>query len=619
MSTAMTSRRDDQSHLRPAPTVRSRPHDDTSSLRRVRDKFFSTGSADPLDIRAAGLDVALLDSWRRSLRYGLDAHPQHEARSGKVDVQSPLVKVADAVITSREAVLEQSMCGLSLTDAEGLVLRQWVRDPALGRWFEHHGIVPSVAVDETAIGTSSGICLLTEKPTMVRGLEHFYEEYSEVTSAGVPIIHPVTRRIVGSLNLTSRYRDTSPVLLSWVMELVSDIQHAFQETATRRERTLLNAYLTENRDARHPLVALNDQTIITNATAARLISSVDQALLWEHASRAIHDGSYESRQLVLTDGTVVSVQCREVVDTAESAGAVIRIRPVVESRSRERASNSAPALPGLVGDGARWRDLCRQAALVGSSVPALIVGERGTGKMSVAHALAGEAATVIDAADANVDGCNAFLRQLSDLLSHSEPSTVIIRRCDELDEPTATAVANLLRSRRDGPVRVLATTTRQVEHGQVDSLYAEFPSVLRVPPLRERIEDLPALLDSLSRAIETRLGRTTHVRWMPDAVQALSRLEWRGNVASLETIVLRVLQSTTNGYVNAADLPADVIASASRRRLAGLEHVEANAITAALREAGGNKNKAADSLGIARSTLYRKIRTLGIDLTTSAF
>lgn len=204
-------------------------------------------------------------------------------------------------------------------------------------------IVPSVAVDETAIGTSSGICLLTEKPTMVRGLEHFYEEYSEVTSAGVPIIHPVTRRIVGSLNLTSRYRDTSPVLLSWVMELVSDIQHAFQETATRRERTLLNAYLTENRDARHPLVALNDQTIITNATAARLISSVDQALLWEHASRAIHDGSYESRQLVLTDGTVVSVQCREVVDTAESAGAVIRIRPVVESRSRERASSSAPA------------------------------------------------------------------------------------------------------------------------------------------------------------------------------------------------------------------------------------------------------------------------------------
>lgn len=540
-------------------------------------------------------------------------------RAGAVDTDSRLVKVTDAVITSREAVLEQSMCGLSLTDAEGLVLRQWVRDPALGRWFEQHGILPSVAVDETAIGTSSGICLLTEKPTMVRGLEHFYEEYSEVTSAGVPIIHPVTRRIVGSLNLTTRYRDTSPVLLSWVMELVSDIQHAFLETATRREQTLLNAYLSENRDARHPLVALNDQTIITNATAARLISSVDQALLWEHASRAMHDDSYEFRQLVLTDGTVVSVQCCEVVDAAESAGAVVRIRPIVESRTRERATGSAPALPGLVGEGPRWRDLCRHATAVGGSVPTLIVGERGTGKMAVAHALAGETATVVDAADVNADGRTALLRQLSDLLSNSEPAAVIIARCDELDDSTATAVANLLRSRRDGPVRVLATTTERIEHGQADSLYAEFPAVLHVPPLRERIEDLPALLDFLSRAIESRLGRTTHVRWMPDAVQALSRLEWRGNVASLETVVLRVLQSTANGYVNAADLPPDVIASASRRRLTGLEHVEANAITAALREAGGNKNKAADSLGIARSTLYRKIRTLGIDLTTSAF
>lgn len=580
----------------------------------------STGAADEREIEAAGVDSALLDSWRRCLRYGLDSSPKRVVRVGDVDVNSPLVRLTDSVVSSREAVLAQSMSGLSLTDADGLVLRQWVRDPALGRWFDQHDIVPSVSVDESAVGTTSGICLLNERPTMVRGLEHFYEDYCEVTSAGVPVVHPVTHRVVGSLNLTSRYSDTSPVLLAWVMDLVRDIQNAFLEAATRRERTLLNAYLTENRDARHPLVALNDQTIITNATAARLLTSVDQALLWEQASRAIRENVHDPREMVLTDGTVVSVQCREIVDSSESAGAVVRIRPVVNHAPGRYAAVPAPALPGLVGEGSRWQDLCRRAAAAGQDKHILVVGERGTGKTAVAQAMAGDEASVLDASTCADKGLHAWLGELAQVLESTTESAVIIRRSDELTESAAAAVADLIRSHRRGPHRVFATTAESEDHGQASPLQAEFPVVLTVPALRDRIEDLPVLLDALTRIVGDRLGRSrTPVRWMPDAVQALSRLDWNGNVAALETVVLRVLQATTNGYVSAADLPTDVVASASRRKLVGLEHVEAKAITAALREARGNKHRAAESLGIARSTLYRKIRTLGIDLSTAAF
>jgi transcriptional regulator of acetoin/glycerol metabolism len=580
----------------------------------------STGAADEREIEAAGVDSALLESWRRCLRYGLDSSPKRVVRVGDVDANSPLVRLTDSVVSTREAVLEQSMSGLSLTDADGLVLRQWVGDPALGRWFDQHDIVPSVSVDESAVGTTSGICLLNEHPTMVRGLEHFYEDYREVTSAGVPVVHPVTRRVVGSLNLTSRYSDTSPVLLAWVMDLVRDIQNAFLEVATRRERTLLNAYLTENRDARHPLVALNDQTIITNATAARLLTSVDQALLWEQASRAIRENVHDPRQMVLTDGTVVSVQCREIVDSSESAGAVVRIRPVVNQAPSRHAAVPVAALAGLVGDGPQWRDLCRRAAAAGQDKHILIVGERGTGKTAVAQAMAGDGVTVLDASTCADKGLHAWLVELAQVLESTTESAVIIRRSDELTESAAEAVAGLIRSHRRGPHRVFATAAESADHGQASPLQAEFPVVLTVPALRDRIEDLPVLLDALTRIVGDRLGRNrTPVRWMPDAVQALSRLDWNGNVAALETVVLRVLQATTNGYVNAADLPTDVVASASRRKLVGLEHVEAKAITAALREARGNKHRAAESLGIARSTLYRKIRTLGIDLSTAAF
>lgn len=80
-----------------------------------------------------------------------------------------------------------------------------------------------------------------------------------------------------------------------------------------------------------------------------------------------------------------------------------------------------------------------------------------------------------------------------------------------------------------------------------------------------------------------------------------------------------LLARATTGYVGAADLPSDVLARAARRKLSGLEQAEAQMIMRALHEAGGNKQQAADTLGIARSTLYRKVRALGLDLRVNAY
>lgn len=588
--------------------------------RRVRDTFLTTGTADFAAVEAAGISPHVFDSWRRCLRYGLAGDDVRPVRRTAIDLESQLTTVVDAVVSRRDAVLEQSMCGLSLTDGEGTVLRQWVRDRRIGRWLERNDIVPTFVVDETSVGTTSGMCLLSGKPTMVRGPEHFFEKYDSVTSAGVPVVHPVTHRVVGSLNLTSRFEDTSPVLLSWVMDLVRDVQRAFQESATRRERILMNAYLSENRDVRHPLVALNEQTIITNATAARLLTSVDQALLWEHTSRAIHDGGQEARRLVLNNGTVVSVECKQITDGGVAAGAVLSIRPVVERSTRTEPAPPVPALGQLAGKGPRWRELCRRAHHTGTG-PVLVTGERGTGKLAVARVLAdGMPVAVVDGTDAAADGGRSWLRGLEDHLSQPAPAVVVIRHCDELDLPTSTAAAKLVRACHDGPVRVIATAKNSARHGDLAPLLAEFTAVLEVPTLRDRLEDLPDLLAALTKPAFERLGRTPHpVRWMPDAVQTLARLDWPGNVASLETVVVEVLRTNSNGYISAGDLPVDVVSTASRRKLAGLEQVEATAIITALREARGNKKKAADALGIARSTLYRKTRALGIDLSTAAY
>ena len=77
--------------------------------------------------------------------------------------------------------------------------------------------------------------------------------------------------------------------------------------------------------------------------------------------------------------------------------------------------------------------------------------------------------------------------------------------------------------------------------------------------------------------------------------------------------------TTNKPTIDAKDLPAEIRSRATRRTLVGLEQIEARAILEAMRDAGGNKRLAAESLGIARSTLYRKVRALGIDLSASNF
>jgi transcriptional regulator of acetoin/glycerol metabolism len=139
---------------------------------------------------------------------------------------------------------------------------------------------------------------------------------------------------------------------------------------------------------------------------------------------------------------------------------------------------------------------------------------------------------------------------------------------------------------------------------------------IKVPPLREHLEDLPDLLAALTRKHTTAGAK---VRWLPDAVQTLTRLEWPGNIGQLENLVRQVLASCRSGYISAKDLPEDVRREAPRRRLSHLERVELDAIIGALRQAAGNKSEAADHLGISRATLYRRIRAFGLDLGKAAF
>ncbi|MCM3920521.1 hypothetical protein ND748_02330 [Frankia sp. AiPs1] len=520
---------------------------------------------------------------------------------------------ADSVLASRRDDLEQSESCLSLTNAEGVILRQWLGSRALAARLEHLDITPGFVVDESIIGTSSGTSLLSRRPTLVRGPEHFAAQFSALTSAGTVITHPVSRRVVGSLNLTCRFADTSRLALAWIRELAADVEAALLHRSSRAERTLIERFMRENRDTGHPVLAVSAETIVTNAAAARLLGGVDQAGIWEQAARVLTADHSTVDALTVTDGRRLRACYLPIHDDDRIVGVIVRLIRTADMGHPTSTPVPAPTLDGLVGHSAAWRSLAREVRAAGSR-PMLVVGEPGSGRASIASVDLPSDAPVLDARDAAV-APEAWLARLTGLL-RERPSALLMRHLDETPADLTAAVADALSS-ASGRTILRATATRLPGTSGRDELVAPLGAVIHVPPLAARLEDLPDLLRHLTERHSP--PGTPPPRWMPDAVQALSRLDWPANLRSLETLVAQVVAMAHTGYIGARDLPAHVISAASRRTLVGLERAEATTILQALRDHQGNKKHAAAALGIARSTLYRKMRALGIDLDTRAF
>lgn len=586
---------------------------------RARDDVLSS-SLSRLPAARDLIRPTVYESWRRSRLHGLhpeEVEPRHLA---EVESDGYLARAVTPIVTRYEAALEHGAYALVLTDRDGRLLHRWVRNPGLATVMDGLGVAAGTDMDESTVGTTSLVAMLTGRPEMIRGPEHFSERFRDFTCSSAPIVHPVNRRLLGSVSLICRLRDTAPIMLAWITEFVAAVEDALRVKASRREQRLLDAYTTHNRDARHPVVALDSSTIITNAAAARLLGGVDQSLLWEHARRSLVDRSTGPSTLTLPNGEVVTVDCRAVSGDEYDSGAVLMLR----SAAPRRRPGGSPAitagsdpLPRLVGRSDSWQTLCRQAAaLRGGTSAVLVTGEPGTGRLAVAQALQEwRDVRVVDAAEASARGRKRWCRDLESELGGSDVS-VVIRHVDLLSPPLALAALAVLR--RASPARLLGTAEQAgAESPRHNALLDSFEAVLEVPPLRERLDDLPALLAAFTdRAGDGRAD----LRWTPEAIQTLSRVDWPGNLSSLDALVRRLVAGRSTGRrIGVADLPPEYLTRGARRPLASLEQTEAHAIMAALRAAGGNKNQAAIALGIARSTLYRKVRALGLDLSSTVY
>jgi two-component system response regulator AtoC len=203
---------------------------------------------------------------------------------------------------------------------------------------------------------------------------------------------------------------------------------------------------------------------------------------------------------------------------------------------------------------------------------------------------------------------------------------------DEIGEMSVQLQVKLLRVLQDGklqrlgavdliPVdtRIVAATNQDLQQKVRqktfrDDLYYRLNVVhLAIPPLRERMEDLPLLIGQLLRKLNYKLGKS--IREVdPPALEQLRRYSFPGNVRELENLLERALIFAEGQTLTPADLALPQGAPPVSLPPTTLEKLERQAIIDALHRWEGNRTRAAAELGITRRTLLNKIKCFGIDL-----
>jgi DNA-binding NtrC family response regulator len=279
-----------------------------------------------------------------------------------------------------------------------------------------------------------------------------------------------------------------------------------------------------------------------------------------------------------------------------------------------------------------------------SDANVLITGENGTGKEVIArtlHALSPRASKPLVAVNAGAlsegvfeselfghvrgaftdaksdrvgrfelaDGGTLFLDEIANVPSNLQPKLLRVLETGEFER-----VGSSQTRRTD--VRVLSATnadlTEEVAAGRFrqDLLFRLNAVEIRLPPLRERCEDIPALCEHFLSVYAHRYRKSLK-GFEPAALEALCGNPWPGNVRELDHVVQRAVLMARGEEVRVVDLGLQPVREAGgERRLEemSLEEVERLLIQKALKRFGGNVSQAAEVLGLSRSALYRRMQ-----------
>lgn len=550
-------------------------------------------------------DSALIaQSWNRSIAAGLHPDLTPEADYVQdVDLQRRMVDCARPVLDRLENDLAGMSMSIALTDEHARVMFRRDLDRSLTSSMDGVCFAPGFDYSESSVGTNGvGTAIEAGMAVYIDGEQHFNPAIRQFACAGAPIRNPLTGRLEGIIDISSLASDGSPLMRQLAVRAARDVESGLRETGSAKQQAVLDAFLLACRRRRTAVFSLSCGVFMSNNVAATQLDPVDEGYLREEAQAMLVPSHPDKTVLMLPSGQVVEVRRRLVTDGLETAGIVVE----VNSSRPEAGSPSLPqprtSLPGVVGTSPQWnRASTAVAERAAADDDLLVVGEPGSGRVSLvrgAHMAKNPLAPI------SVVRCEErdAVRSIGEALQ-SASTCIVLSAIDCLAEATDARVAELIAAgQRTYPARWIVGTAGSGFDSSRSRVAQRFGATVEVPALRHHPDDIV----DLARAHATRMAPNRSVEISDDACRILRRYQWPGNVVELIGVMQEALLARPAGSIQVEDLPPSVH-SAPRRSLTAMEIVERDAIVSALQQCDGNRSKAAEALGISRSSLYRKI------------
>ena len=636
--------------------------------------FMEAGEA--CAVEGLALDPAVLQSWMRCWKR-LDFKSAHPVpASAKVDALESMLKIhasllnfAIPYIEDIHQFIEGSDCAILLADGTACILaiggdlsaRQRIEALGLGRgtyWAEEQ------------LGTNAlGLVLKTAMPVQVVGAEHYFRVYHHLVSTAAPI-HDALGRISGILGIVGPVQTATSHTLALVMSAARAIGNQIQANLHLQEANRRLTQVNTMLSAMHEGLIAWDATgriLHINSQAGELLRLTPSSALGQPLTEVLtlpfriaeaiqqHNELRNVEVIFTQDEHSVNVLV-DLLPIWEGAtqliGYIAILRPIAQVRqlvSQQVGSKASLNLQDIVGESQSMRQLLRRALVASRGLaPVLLRGEGGVGKNVLGRALhnAGPHAN----APFITINCRAIPHELlvPEFLGYDptqndpgRPSkfelahggTLFLEQIESLSLEMQSALLYVietkhvmrLRGTRLIPidVRIIAATAADLEQlvaegSFIRQLYYAFGVFdFFIPPLRERKDDIPLLIErSLTRMAQER-GYDLSVD--EESLAVLCRYPWPGNVRELENVLERAVNHSQDGIIRIIDLPEVVrsgrvvhTASPTPLPVMTLAEAEQEAILRAGWACHGHVTNMAQQLGIGRTTLWRKLKEMGI-------
>ena len=651
----------------------SRPEND----RRVMSAWERFQQDQAYSADAGSLRQLIDESWRRCQQASVDparAHAPIPISEGRLyqlrDQCAELLGASTPVMAQARAFLAETGTVMVLTDNEGTVLSMEGDARTLGAAESVH-LLAGANWSEGASGTNAiGTTLAIGQPVQIHSAEHYCEGIKRWSCSATVIRDSLDGTPLGTLDVSGLTGSYNRHTLALVVSTAARIESRLAQTEMDYRYSLLEACM-------HSMNAQNSDGVILFDRRGRAIKANHQAAEMLLELERSHDGLTGLRLSEIRiggDGQSLVLPAwaeRENLEPVLVGGTQIGAMLTMPQRRNPRglavSLPSAVTLPDdpsferVIGKSSAIRTtISRARQLAKSRVPILLTGETGVGKEVFARGIH-EASTNSGAPFVALN-CGGFSRELlsSELFGHAEGSFTGSKRggmigkieaanggtlfLDEIGEMPMDLQPNFLRVLEEGEVyrlgenkprkvniRLVAATHRdlrkEIREGnfRMDLFYRIAVTSVHIPPLRERIDDIPLLVEHYVAHLSKQHSLPA-MQLTPGVMAALRRYVWPGNVREFRNAIESMLLTAQGSTVTEADLPIEIAQFTGGmpttisgegeqfgRNLTKLEASEREVMIDTIRQCQGNMTAVARQLGIAKSTVYLKLKRFQLE------